>query len=97
MDLIGIGKAIKSARVMRGLNQTDAAELAGISVSYLSLVERGKRDPTITTLIHIADALGISLHLLFYMADTSAIHGLPDDLKGRLSVMVIDSIMNRSN
>ncbi len=64
---MNIGKAIKLCRVQRGLNQRDLAERADISTSYLSLLERGHRDPTIGTVESIAEALNVPLTIIFFL------------------------------
>lgn len=57
--MINIGKAIKFYRTQRELSQAELAELAGISISYLSLLERDKRDPTISTIEALANAIQV--------------------------------------
>lgn len=42
-----LGQRLRDARRARGLNLSDVAEATGISVSSLSLVERGENEPTI--------------------------------------------------
>ena len=56
---INIGKAIKFYRQQNGLKQWQLAELTGISQSYLSEIERGKKVPSFFTLIDIADKIGV--------------------------------------
>lgn len=63
-----IGKAIKIFRVQAGLKQQELADKAGISVSYLSLLERNKRDPVFSTLVKIAKALQVNLLVMIFMA-----------------------------
>lgn len=63
-----IGNAIKLCRVQRKLSQGDLATLAGISVSYLSLIERDKRDPNFSTIERIAKALDVPLSILVFLA-----------------------------
>jgi transcriptional regulator with XRE-family HTH domain len=46
--------------------QGAVAKKARISVSFLSMIERGERSPSIETLGDIADALGVSLSELFH-------------------------------
>lgn len=46
-------------RSQRGLTQQDLAERLGISIAYLSLIERGGRNPPFTTVVAIAEALGV--------------------------------------
>ncbi len=62
------GKNIKLCRVLKGLKQKELANEAEISVSYLSLLERDKRDPSLSTLQKITTALSISLPTFFFLA-----------------------------
>ena len=45
----------------RGLSQEELADRANIHQTYLRGVERGKRNPTITVLQRIAEALGADI------------------------------------
>ena len=54
-----IGKRIKEARQAKGLSQEALSEKIGMSAKYLSSVERGKENPTLDTLIKLADALEV--------------------------------------
>lgn len=66
---MNIGEAILKCRHARQLRQSEIAERAGISVSYLSLLERGLRtDPSVSTLQGIAEALNIPLAVLVLIA-----------------------------
>ncbi|HUB06810.1 MAG TPA: helix-turn-helix transcriptional regulator [Myxococcales bacterium] len=63
-----VGERIKQLRLhSRGgkLTQETLAERADISVSFLSMIERGERSAHIDTLASLADALGVSLDELF--------------------------------
>jgi transcriptional regulator with XRE-family HTH domain len=44
------GKVLSELRKNAGLSQEKLAELAGLDRTYISLLERGLRQPTITTL-----------------------------------------------
>ena len=59
-----LGKRIADARDRRGLLQKDVAKEAGVSVSFLSEIENGKRTPGSEVLLRIADVLGASLDYL---------------------------------
>lgn len=64
-----IANAILTCRRARRFRQGDVARRAGISESYLSLLERGlRKDPTLTTLSSIAKALDVPLPLLIAIA-----------------------------
>jgi transcriptional regulator with XRE-family HTH domain len=93
MDL---GKAIKLCRSQRKLTQKELADLANISVSYLSLLEKGKRDPSISTVNTVAQALEIPASiLLFLAADRHELSGISSDLAEKLSFTAL-SLINAS-
>ena len=56
-----IGARIKSIRKDCGMSQYELAELAGLSFTYISDVENGKRDARMTTLSKIAKVLKVPL------------------------------------
>lgn len=55
--LADVGHRIRETRAAQGLSLEQLARLTGISGPALSLIETGKRDPRLTTLKRIADAL----------------------------------------
>lgn len=57
---------IKVWREYRGLSQQDLAQAAGISASYLSQIETGKREGTTAVLQAIARALNLTLDEVVY-------------------------------
>lgn len=63
-----VGEAIRSLRAAAGLMQRELAERVGISASMLSLVEAGKREPTIALLRSVGRALDIPTNVLFAVA-----------------------------
>ncbi len=50
---------LKRARLRHKLSQEMLANKAGLSVSYISMLERGRRSPPLETLEALAKALGI--------------------------------------
>jgi transcriptional regulator with XRE-family HTH domain len=62
---IRFGKRLKSLRLSMGMVQEEFAEVIGISVDFLSLIERGKNSPSFGNLERIAKALSISVKELF--------------------------------
>jgi len=56
-----VGLNLQRLRREKGLSQEELAGLANIHQTYLSGVERGKRNPTITVLHRIAHALGADI------------------------------------
>lgn len=65
--MINLGKAIKICRIERDMKQKELASLAGISISYLSLLERGKRDPNLSTIQKITSALNVPFSILVFL------------------------------
>ncbi|WP_035847920.1 helix-turn-helix domain-containing protein [Kitasatospora azatica] len=59
----GIGQRLRELRQKRGLNQQDLAS-ADISVSYVSLIETGKRAPSETVLKALAERVGCTVDYL---------------------------------
>jgi transcriptional regulator with XRE-family HTH domain len=62
------GKAIRIGRALAGLQQKELAELAGVNPSHISLIEFGKRKPSLDTIEKLAKALQIPDHLLTLLA-----------------------------
>ena len=72
-----IGSAIQGIRKSKNISQKEFAALCGISQTYLSLVEHGKKIPTLERFFSISTKLGTSLHVVLLNAiDESDI--LPD-------------------
>lgn len=65
---MNIGRAIKFARVARGISQQDLALRVSISPSYLSLLESGKKDPSLAMIRSIAHGLKVSEDVLVLTA-----------------------------
>ena len=59
-----LGVNIWSARIAQGMTQQTLAERADLSVPYVSRVERGEKEPSLSTLLRVADALDIGLEEL---------------------------------
>jgi transcriptional regulator with XRE-family HTH domain len=55
-----LGEKVRELRHDRGLTQEALAESLDLSVAYVSLIERGGRNPPFTTVVAIARALGVS-------------------------------------
>src|SRR6266568_2718113 len=51
---------LKSERLRKKLSQEALASKAGLSVSYISMLERGQRTPPLDTLESLAKALSVS-------------------------------------
>ncbi|HTS18499.1 MAG TPA: helix-turn-helix transcriptional regulator [Verrucomicrobiae bacterium] len=59
--ILQVIQALRAERERQHLSMNSVAERAGLSQSMLSLVERDLRNPTIDTLLRIADVLQVDL------------------------------------
>jgi transcriptional regulator with XRE-family HTH domain len=55
-----LGDELRAARLAAGWSQEALAERAGISRNYVSLLELGRKSPTVDVLLAICRALDIS-------------------------------------
>jgi transcriptional regulator with XRE-family HTH domain len=62
---MNLGEKIKKIRCEGGLTQKEVAKKSGITVSFLSQVEKNKATPSLKSLHNIAQALGIRIDYLF--------------------------------
>jgi len=58
------GKNLRKIRGEKELSQGDIAKKLGVHRSYISGLERGKRNPSLVTVRKIAKALGVSVVFL---------------------------------
>lgn len=69
MDLSkNFGAAVRRHRMLLGLSQEDLAERAGKDRTYVSGIERGRRNPSLQVMQSLADALGVDLDVIFATA-----------------------------
>jgi transcriptional regulator with XRE-family HTH domain len=68
-DMRVLGDILYERRIARGLTQQELAEAAGIQRTYISDIERGRRNVTVFVLTRIAVALGTTLGQLFRSAE----------------------------
>ena len=68
-DLINIdvGSRLHDLRTERGLSMRSLSRLSGLSTNALSMIERSRTSPSVSTLYKIADALGVPITAFFRM------------------------------
>jgi transcriptional regulator with XRE-family HTH domain len=69
-----LGRTIKVLRAASGISQKDLAERAGIKPNYLSLVESGKREPSLSVLRTISQVLRVPMSFLFWETTNGSEH-----------------------
>ena len=55
-----LGQNVRQLREAKGWSQEDYADRAGIHRTYVSDIERGRRNPTITVVEKLAGPFGVS-------------------------------------
>jgi transcriptional regulator with XRE-family HTH domain len=64
-----LGDAVRKLRLEVELSQEELAEAAGTDLTQVGGIERGVRNPSYTTLLRLAAALGTSVGRLTTLAD----------------------------
>jgi transcriptional regulator with XRE-family HTH domain len=67
-----LGRNVRLLRTREGWSQEDYADRAGIHRTYVSDIERGERNPTITVVEKLAVALGVTASELLAAATPEA-------------------------
>lgn len=86
-----VGKRIKELRSIKGFSQEQLALLSDITPTYLGLIERNLKNPTIKVIEQICDSLGISL--VDFFSDTP----IKEDSLDSLSIQIISQISTCSD
>jgi transcriptional regulator with XRE-family HTH domain len=77
IDFSLIGRRIREVRQKTGMSQASLADLAGCNDSYISNIERGDKQVSLTALVAVADALEVTADVLLFgnqRFDTKAYH-----------------------
>jgi transcriptional regulator with XRE-family HTH domain len=62
--LVALGAKIRNLREDLGLSQEAFADVCGFDRTYISMIERGKRNLSFLNLLRVAASLGISVSQL---------------------------------
>jgi transcriptional regulator with XRE-family HTH domain len=62
---VNVGERLRELREVRNISMRTLAARSGLSANALSMIERGKASPSVSTLYKLADALGISITTFF--------------------------------
>jgi len=65
------GKALRISRAIAGMQQKELAVKAKLDPSYVSLIERGDRTPSVKAVRALSSALNIPTHLFTLLATES--------------------------
>lgn len=80
-----VGEALRAWRAEAGLSIREVAERSGLSVSFVSLLERGRTEVAVTRLIRLTDVFGRQISDIIggTRSDNGAPRAAEDDLYGR--------------
>jgi quercetin dioxygenase-like cupin family protein/DNA-binding XRE family transcriptional regulator len=62
---VNIGDRLRELREARNISMRSLATKSGLSANALSMIERGRASPSVSTLYKLADALGVSITSFF--------------------------------
>lgn len=64
---VAFGKAVKQERLKKGVTQEELADRCSLDRTYISRIERGQKNPTLSVVWHIA-TIGLGVDFLTLMA-----------------------------
>ena len=83
---VNVASSLRELREARGISMRTLATKSGLSANALSMIERGKTSPSVSTLYKLADALGVSITAFFGAeAEKKQIVFLKSDERTRMS------------
>jgi len=65
MDQVNIGESLRRLREARHISMRTLAKISGLSANALSMIERSKTSPSVSTLYKLADALEVPVTSFF--------------------------------
>jgi transcriptional regulator with XRE-family HTH domain len=94
-----IGAVVRETRKQRGMTLNALAEQTGVSVSMLSMLERGVASPSIGTLVSVTSALGLHMANLFASPESPAdpVSRVKDQIEFETAEGVIRRIVHNDN
>ncbi len=63
-DAKKLGDNLKKIRTKKNITQTELAKILGVDKSFVSNIENGKTNPTLSTITNLAQTLGVSTNEL---------------------------------
>lgn len=72
-DAVKLGETLRQRRELLGIVQPQLSLLSGISTRTIQLVEQGKGNPSLETILQLADPLGLQLALMLKETDNKTL------------------------
>ena len=80
-QLKGVVGRIRAIRMRKSMSQLELSLQANLSQSFLACVESGKKQPSVLTLLRIANALKVNPSL-FFLEDENALRDIANIMRG---------------
>jgi transcriptional regulator with XRE-family HTH domain len=94
---MNIGRALSLCRTQKGMTKTQLSKAADVSISYLTLLEQGKRDPNLSTVNQICKALSVPTSIFMFLAsDSEDRDGISNELSEKLAYTAL-SLMEQDS
>lgn len=80
LDYFEIGQRIRYSRKKAGISQESLAEKAGISVTHMSHIETGNTRVSLSVIVDISEALGVTVDSLIFDHSVNRMNTASDEL-----------------
>jgi transcriptional regulator with XRE-family HTH domain len=88
--MMNVGHAIKFCRQQKKLSIPALAARAGLSASYISLLERNARDPPLSTMEKISRSLSVPLSVLMFIGTSQGeLESIPAEITEKLAAATL--------
>lgn len=71
-DQAALGRAVAAIRADKGISQVQLAAASGLAQAWISQIENGRRNPSWSNVLRLADGLGVRLGELVKRAEKLA-------------------------
>jgi putative transcriptional regulator len=71
-DAAALGQAVQAIRAEKGLSQIELSEATGLMQSWISHIEHGRRNPTWSNIVRLAQGLDVTVAELAVRAEACA-------------------------
>lgn len=72
---VAFGQVLRQHRLAAGLSQEQLGLESGVQRNFISLIETGQNQPTVTTVFKLADALGVKASKMITETEKLTVQG----------------------
>ena len=78
------GQRLREQRTKQNLTIEQLAEKSNLSANYVGAIERGEKEPSLSTIVNLLNALSIPADVLLRDLVSTASHVTDDEISGKL-------------